>query len=135
MVPRRRAARDLQVDHTVADPVAAQHFAGHEFERAARKRQIHPQLSERALKPVQVRLMVDHSTAEDGGNFVDPVRELVAPVLDVDVRKVVAEVAAVHIGDTRHVASGQKNSGLTANICSIFFTARAAASITTRSCS
>ena len=85
MVPRRRAARDLHVHDAVADPVAAQDFAGHEPERVAWNRHVHPELAERALQAVQVRLLVDHSTAEDGGDFVDPVRELVSPVLDMDV--------------------------------------------------
>ena len=99
MVAGRSTARYLQVDDAVAHPIAAQNLAGHQPERTAGERQIHPEFAERTLEPVQVRLLVDHPPAAYGGNLVDPVGELVTPVLDMNVGLVVGQVAAVHVCD------------------------------------
>jgi hypothetical protein len=49
-----------------------------------------------------VAALIDDAAASDFTNLVNAIRELVAPVLDMNGRRMQREVAAIHIGNARH---------------------------------
>ena len=102
MVAARHAARDLQVDDTVAHPVAANAFAHHDRQRRLRHRHLDAQLVERAAQAGHVAPGIDDAAAAHLADFVDPVGELVAAIFDVGGGCVPRQIATVHIGDARH---------------------------------
>src|SRR5512139_1691677 len=51
--------------------------------------------------------LVDDAAAPYFADLVDAIRELIAAVLDMDRRRPLRQIAAIHIGDTRHQGTGQ----------------------------
>ena len=99
MVAPRHTAGDLQIDEAIAHAVACHRLAQDDAEHIAMHRHRDAQLFQRAFKPVHVAARVDQPPAPHLADLVDAVGELVAAVLDVDLRGAMRHVAAVHIGD------------------------------------
>jgi hypothetical protein len=59
-------------------------------------------LPQRAVEPVEMARHVDDIAACHLADFVDAVRELVTAILHMYARVGMREIAAIHIGDTRH---------------------------------
>ena len=99
VVAPRDAARHLQIDEAVVHAVARDRLAQHDAEHVARHRHRDAQLAERAFEPVHVAALVDQPPSPHLAHLVDAVGELVAAILDMDLRGAMRHVAAVHIGD------------------------------------
>ena len=54
------------------------------------------------MQPRQMRRFVDEAPVLDGDDFIDPVGELKAAILDMHRGFAVRKITAIDIGDTRH---------------------------------
>src|SRR5262249_7397968 len=102
MITPRHAARHLDVDQPVAQTVAVHQLADDEAQCRPRNWPGDAQLVQGAIKPVDVRSLVDQPAVADADNLVDAVGQLVASVLDVDRRLAMIDVASIDVSVTRH---------------------------------
>ena len=100
MVAARLAARDLQIEQTVAHPVAAHGFAQHDGQGGPAHGHGDVDLAERAFQAGEMPLGVGQAAAEHRPDLIDAVAELVTPVVDVNDGNGVRRIGAVDISDT-----------------------------------
>ena len=103
MVAPCRATGDLQIIKPVLHVIAAQHFADDLRQGRAAHGHVHGKLVERAFQTVQVPGQIDDETMPYLADLVDAIGELEAAVLHVHRCLVMAKIASVHIGNSRHV--------------------------------
>src|SRR6185312_6428206 len=101
-VARRSAAGDLQIDNAVSDTIAAHGFAQDDAERSKRHRLRHSQFTQRAVQPGKMAALIDELAAFYLTDLIVAVGELIAAILDRDLRARMRKIATVDIGDERH---------------------------------
>ncbi len=103
VVTRRHATRDLDVERARGQPVETQQLSDLDAEMRLRERHRDADLAERPRHPREMEVLVDHAAADDCDHLVNRVGELVAAVLDMDHGHVVADILAVHVGNSGHL--------------------------------
>ena len=96
------AARDLKIGQAVAHAVPPDRLIDVATKRHPRRGHPLPQFLQRPLQPRPVPFGIQRATVAHGEHFVDRVRELQSPVLDMNSGFGERHIAAVDIGDARH---------------------------------
>ena len=103
MVAPRRAARDLQIDEAVADPVAGDDLAQDAPQRLLADRRGDAQRRQRRLQPREMARLVDQRAVAHQADFIDAVAEDEGAIQDRHACLGERQVAAIDVGDAAHL--------------------------------
>src|SRR6185437_14374797 len=101
-IAARTAARHLQIEQPIGDAIAPHHLGRDMAHGGLAHRRRDAELGQRTRESAPMRVGFHQPAAAHGEHLVRPVGELEAAILDMDLRRIERNIAAVDIGDTRH---------------------------------